>query len=141
MSVLGPDSYSRVETLPDGSRILSTWATADSDDPVYVESLDQTYVATMDSEHFGWMAAGTTDLEARTALADGFRAHIVGAMHGEDEAREHLREQIMDAHDERDPLGADLPAVLDDWYGLRVVLLQAGECLRDGSPIAGRVAS
>lgn len=73
------------------------------------------YIATMDTEHFKWLALGSTKATAKKALLAGFDRHL--AQYGTAWAEQGC---------------GDSP---DEYYGINVVQIKAGECLRDDSQI------
>lgn len=65
------------------------------------------FVATMDTEHFSWTAAGETEEEARYALSSGFLRSL----------------QTLGMEWDRDES-------VEDWYGVHVVEIHRGQCFR-----------
>jgi hypothetical protein len=74
------------------------------------------FVATMQTEHFAWMAAGETEAEARAAMEQGWANH-------------HLARGVDVLTDEV------LPEDIDEYYGIRIHEIKAGQCYRDDTQI------
>lgn len=100
------------------------------------------WLAKMDSEHFGWIAAGTTAEDAREALAAGFLRFLTRTEEGDEAAAlERFAGTVYSGALYRGSgdgtvTRENLAAVLDEWYGIGTAEVHEGTCLRDLSVVA-----
>lgn len=91
------------------------------------------WIAELDTEHFQFRGAGTTQKQARDAVAAGFLRHLAAMDGGEQVALERFDLYLGDVDT---PTTADtFTDAVDDYYSIHAWRLKAGEALRDGAPV------
>jgi hypothetical protein len=84
------------------------------------------FIATLKTEHFEFVGAGQSKSQAQRCVVDGFRAHLKS--YGSSEQQ--WCDEVGNGY-----VVAAFAANLEDWYGINVVELNPGVCLRDGTVV------
>jgi hypothetical protein len=91
------------------------------------------FVANMETQHYSFTAIGETEDDARRAVALGFSAHLTLIQDVADPRSEFVEGTLGQDLNVRDD--AVWTTAVDDWYAIRVVELQPGQCARDDTVI------
>lgn len=98
------------------------------------------WLATMETSHFSFTAAGASEEKAKLALVQGFSRHLARSYDDEaDRTEAHAREHWWAGHAEDQMVDFMNDEVwlagVGEWFGIHAFRIKDGECVRDGDVV------